>query len=256
VLEHPLSPFVGNFKNAISWFWILLTPITFVAGLIGSVLMLRKHFKEGILLWLWIFGPLFSQCAVAKVFTARYVLFLVPLFLIFAAFAIEKFFSETKNKVLVVGGLVIVLFFPIYQSTLLITNPQRAWLPENERAGYLEMWTAGYGIRQSADYLKNIAKTQKVLVGTEGYFGTLPDGLQIYLEKLPNITVIGVGYPIKTIPSKLTEGLKDNRVFLVVNDSRFETVDDNTWKIISKYPKAINQKTNSRESLLFLEVLR
>lgn len=256
VLSHPLNPFLGNFKSEISWFWILLTPSVFVLGILGILGMLKKNLKAGFLLLIWVLFPLLVQAAIAKVFTARYVLFTVPVLLVFAAFAVEKFFSETKSKVLVVVGLVVVLFFPIYQSTLLIFNPQLAWLPENERSGYLEMWTAGFGIKESANYLKEIAKTQKVLVGTEGYFATLPDGLQIYLEKVPNINVIGVGYPIKEISPKLIDGLKDNRVFLLVNDTRFLMTDKNRLKLIDSYPKAVQPQTNFRENLLFFEVIK
>lgn len=256
VLRHPLDPFWGNFKNELSWFWILLTPFTFAVGVFGGILALRKYFKESLLLWFWILVPLLGQSAVAKVYTSRYILFVVPLFLVFAGFALENFFRGTKNKRLVVSGLVLVFVFPVYQSILLLTDPQRAWLPPNERSGYLEGWTAGYGIKESAVYLKAVAKNQKVLVGTEGYFGTLPDGLQIYLEKVPNTTVIGVGYPIKEIPQSLINGLKENRVFLVANDSRFQIVNKERLRLISSYPKAPNLITGKQENLLFFEIVR
>jgi len=256
VLRHPLDPFWGNFKNGLSWFWILLTPFTFGVGVLGGILALRKHFKESLLLWGWILVPFLGQSAVAKVYTSRYILFVVPLFLVFAGFTLEIFFRRTKGKWLVVGGLMLVFLLPVYQSILLLTDPQRAWLPPNERSGYLEGWTAGYGIKQSAAYLKAVAKNQKVLVGTEGYFGTLPDGLQIYLEKVPNTTVIGVGYPIKEIPQSLLNGLKENRVFLVANDSRFQIVNQESLRLINSYPKAPNPVTGKQENLLFFEILR
>jgi len=256
VLSHPLNPFIGNFKNALSWVWIWLTPGSFVLGIVGIFLSLRKQPRVALVLFTWVFLPLLAQSAVAKVFTARYILFIVPFFLIFAAYSLEQFFRNTKSKVVVVSGLVIVFLLPIYQSLLLLTSPAKAWMPENERQGYLEMWTAGQGILESADYLKEVSRQQKVLVGTEGYFGTLPDGLQIYLEKVPNITIIGVGYPIKEIPTKLLDGLKDNRVFLLVNDTRMEVKDDKRLKLIAKYPKAQNPQTGSQENLLLFEVLK
>ena len=153
--------------------------------------------------------------------------------------------------------LLLVIFIPpIYQDFLILTNPQKAWLPVQERSGYLEQWTAGYGIEEASLYLKEVAKTQKVLVGTEGYFGTLPDGLQIYLEKVPNITIIGVGYPIKEIPEKLLNSLVNNRVFLLVNDTRFEVKNTEKLNLIASYPKAKNLITGSQENLLFFEILK
>jgi len=256
VLKHPIYPFWRNFKNIINWFWILLTPPIFVLGVLGMLEILRKEFKKGVFLLFCFFLPLLAQSAVAKVFTARYILFSVPLFLIFVAFFIEKIFSLFKNKAIGFDILVLVLLLPCYQIFLLIINPTKAWLPVQERKGYLEEWTAGYGIKEVALYLKKVAQNQKVLIGTEGFFGTLPDGLQIYLEKIPNITIIGVGYPIKGIPDKLTNALRDNKVFLLVNDSRFEVKETQNLKLISKYPKAENLKTGFRENLLFFEILR
>lgn len=255
VLKHPLNPFLGNFKNIISWFWIWTTPPVFILSLFGFFLSLKKNFKVALLLIIWLFLPLIAQSALAKVFTARYVLFSLPIFFWFAAYFLEQLMG-LKKKTLAAGLGILIFLFPIYQIFLLISNPEKAWLPENERRGYLELWTAGYGIKEASVFLKEVAKEEKVLVGTEGYFGTLPDGLQIYLEKVPNITIIGVGYPIKEIPEKLTNGLGDNRVYLLVNDTRFEIKNSEHLKLIASYPKARNLDTDSRENLLFFEILK
>jgi len=253
VLKHPFNPLIGNIKDTLNWYWILLTPVSCLLGISGIFFSFKKSYKSTLFLIFCLFFPLFAQGAIAKVYTARYVLFTVPYFLIFIAFFVDMVFSGLKNKTLTTVLLVFFFFYPAFQICFLIGSPQKAWLPKNERSGYLEMWTSGYGIKESADFLKNIAETQKVLVGTEGYFGTLPDGLQIYLEKVPNITVIGVGYPIKNISSKLSDGLNDSRVFLLVNDSRFDCPACNL-KLVGQYPKAENPKTKTKEHLLFFEL--
>lgn len=254
-IKHPLDPLIGNLKSTLFWYWIMLTPLVFATGLAGIFLSLKRNSRPALLLVVWWVVPLLAQGLIAKVYTARYILFSVPLFLIFSAFALSLFFEKTKKKWLVVLGLSLVFVFPVYQLFLLLGNPQRAWLPANERSGYLELWTAGYGIKETAEYLKEAAKSRKILVGTEGYFGTLPDGLQVYLEKVPNITVVGVGYPIKEMPLKLADGLSENRVFLLVNDSRFQMETTPGLKLIAKYPKAESPQTKTRENLLFFEVL-
>jgi len=254
VLRHPFSPLLGNLRSVAEWYWVLLTPPVFILGILGIPLLIKKDFKIGLFLLLWWLLPLLGQSAIAKVYTARYVLFSIPLFLIFSSFFVSEVFLFLKNKIFAVVFLAVVLLLPIYQSVLLLVSPQRAWLPRNERSGYLEEWTAGYGIKEAAEYIKNAVKTQKVLVGTEGYFGTLPDGLQIYLEKIPNTTIIGIGYPIKEISPKLIDSLKDNRVFLLVNDTRFLVTSGNMLKLIASYPKAINPESQAREHLLFYEI--
>ena len=255
ILKYPLNPLAGNLKSVVEWYWILLTPPLFILGIFSIPLVLKNNFKKGLFLLLWWLIPLLAQSAIARVYTSRYVLFSVPIFLIFAAVLLEQIFSTLKNKVLTTIFLTVIFIVPFYQVFLLIAFPQRAYLPENERKGYLEMWTAGYGIRESAEYLKEAAKTKKVLVGTEGYFGTLPNGLEMYLEKVPNITIIGVGQPVTEISSKLIDGLKDNQVFLLVNDSRLQIINDSGLKLIKKYPKAISTN-DSQESLLLFEILK
>jgi len=254
VLSHPLNPFWGNLKSVIEWFWIFLTPLSFVSAITGGVLVLKRHLKEGGLLWLWLLIPLLGQSAVAKVYTARYILFTVPIFLIFAAYLLWKIFSSLKSRWITTLVLIVFFVVPVYQIALLLVNPQKAWLPKNERYGYLEIWTAGYGIKEAADYLREVAKKENVLVGTEGYFGTLPEGLQIYLEKAPRVTVIGLGEPIREISNRLTSGLINNSVFLLVNDSRLMVNNRNNLHLIGQYPKAV-AKDGKRENLLFFEVL-
>jgi len=148
----------------------------------------------------------------------------------------------------------------------LLTNPEKANLPRGERSGYLEEWTAGQGIKEIADYLKNqssINNNQQIIVGTEGYFGTLPDGLQIYLNDLPNIKVIGVGVIIDDTPQSLRDAKRaGNKTYLIFNKSRYKgKPDEQGLTLIQKYPKAL-RLTDSRqyiihgpqEELLFFEI--
>lgn len=256
VLKHPLNPLWGNLKSAFSWYYILLTPPVLVSGILGIIVAAKSKFKESLLLFVFVMTPLFGQSLIAKVYTSRYVLFTVPLIIIFAAVFLGWFFTRVKNQILVTVFLAILFVFPIYESLLLIIAPEKAWLPRNERSGYLEQWTAGYGIKESAQFLKEVAQRGKVLVGTEGYFGTLPDGLLIYLEKVSNITVVGVDFPIKTIPQKLESAREDSRVFLIANDSRFEVPDDGGYILLEKFPKPENPSTGKQESLLLLEVVK
>ena len=253
IIKHPLNPLISNMQSVINWFWIWLTPSVFVTTIFGAIILYSKKRKETIFLLVWLLVPLFAQSAIAKVYTARYVLFLIPFVLVLSAGGINFLFSHLRSKVLTTVILVIILFLPVYESLWLIVDPSKSWIPQNERSGYLEMWTAGHGIRKVADYLKQVAETQKILVGTEGYFGTLPDGLQIYLNQVPNTTVIGVGWPIKDISDKLTSGLIDNRVFLVANESRIELTDFSRLKLIATYPKAVD-RFGKTDRLMFYEI--
>ena len=150
----------------------------------------------------------------------------------------------------------------------LLKSPEKANLTRGERSGYLEEWTAGQGIKEISIYLKNQKikdpKTQ-IVVGTEGYFGTLPDGLQLYVNDLKNIVVVGVGVVITETPKSLTESFRaGNKTYLVVNKSRFNgNANEQGLKLIASYPKGLRltdsdqyAKYGPQEELLFFELTK
>ena len=162
--------------------------------------------------------------------------------------------------------LILFVLSSLMTDYLLIFDIKSAPLPQSERTGYLEEWTAGYGIKEAANYLKtyqNQNPDTKIVVGTEGYFGTLPDGLQLYLSNYPQITVVGVGLGIKELPKQLVESKKaGNKTFLVINSSRLvgnpETMG---LRFVNSYPKPLRTIGTSdyinygpRETCFFFEV--
>lgn len=255
-LKHPLDPFQFHLAEILNWFWILLPGPVLILAVISILFGVKNHLKQILLLLAWLVAPLFVEAEIAKVFTARYILFAVFPMYIFAS----SFFTVVKLKNSYYLPIILFLVIPaLWIDYLLLKNPENAPLPRVERSGYLEEWTAGTGIREIAqqiksERLKNPDKT--IIVGTEGFFGTLPDGLQIYLADLPNVVVKGVGISISSVDSSLVGAKKaGDKVYLVVNSSRFEGKPENMGiQLIKSYPKA--QQTNGvRENLMFFEVL-
>jgi len=139
-----------------------------------------------------------------------------------------------------------------------MTDPEKANLPRSERSGYLEEWTAGTGIKEVNDFIRIEQQKDlntKIIVGTEGYFGTLPDGLQIYLNDMPQVTVIGVGLNFEFLPDSLMGSKKaGNKTYLVVNSDRLNNSAKNLGlNLIAAYPKAV-KPDNSRQTLYLFEV--
>lgn len=257
-LTNPFDPFQFHLKEIWQWLGMLLTWPVFGLSFLGILRGLRRMRRETVLLLIWLMLPLLVQAEYAKVFTARYILFSVPFVLILGSLGIWEILERFGKLNWLKGPALFALAaWPLWTNFLFLIKPENAPLPKRERSGYLEEWTAGYGIRETAEYLKKEAGKGKILAGTEGFFGTLPDGLQIYLEKVPNITVIGVGYPISAVPESLTNALADNRVFLLVNDSRLNLAGKELerMRLIASHPKAVKPDGN-REKLLFYEVLR
>lgn len=246
----PLDPFIPHFKDIADWFPKLLTiPILFLA-ITGSVLVILKKEKLGIIILLWAIIPLMIQMAFLKTFTARYLLSSIPPLLVLAGFGLDQILGKIKERNIKIGlGILLILPLALHFNYLLLTDPQKAPLPEAERRGYLEDWTAGYGFPDIAQFFLEQSKNQSVVVGTEGYFGTLPDGLQIYLDK-SGVVVIGGS---ATVSAQLRNAAKDNLTFFVTNKSRFPN-DFSNIELIREYPKAKSLDGLTQDAIMIFRV--
>lgn len=218
----PLDPFIPYTDRAKEWLLILGPEALVILFLLGVILGLRNYFRETIVLLAWFAIPILAQAEFAKVITARYILFSLP-----PLISVASIVFVYKSKVVKNIALLGLLFFAI-QSGLtdyhLLTAPEKMRLPQSERSGYLEEWTAGTGIREVADFIKERHSqnpNERIIIGTEGFFGTLPDGLQIYLTDVYGVTVIGIGITITEVPEQLENARKaGDTVYLVANSSR------------------------------------
>ena len=232
VLTSPFDPFKPFIDRVREYYFMMGPGILVVNWLIGLLVNRKINFKKILVLFIWFLIPVMISAEFSKTMTARYVLFSVPFFMVIAGCG----FLST-NKLLNRFSILLFSIF-LFQSLsfnyYLLTDPQKANLPRSERSGYLEEWTAGHGIREIAAFLKSEFLNHKsnIVVGTEGYFGTLPDGLQMYLNDTPEITVIGVGLELDKLPSQRID-------YLVANNSRlFATPEELGLGVVKSYPKA------------------
>lgn len=240
VLTHPTDPLRPHLNDLADWLPNLLTVPVFLAWWAGWVSWVKEK-RWGLLVYTLALslGPIMVQAAMAKVFTPRYLLFAIWPLLLPVAATLSKL-AVGKRFWLVVIGISILPFAYNYR---LVTQPDRAPLPRKMRSGYLEEWTAGQGIEEAAGYFRNrLGQIQgNILVGTEGYFGTLPDGLLLSFDREPRVRIIGVGQPVREVPADLINAMVDNEVYLVVNESRFlvsgtwEEVDSQRAFVTAKY---------------------
>ena len=205
---------VTNLHRMGKWLIIYCSPLILL-----SLILLRSKKIEikmlliGLVIWLLPF------LVTGKVLSSRYILpsliFIVPLMTITL--------SKLSTKIRIITT-VLFIGYCLYWNYFLIFKPNAAPFPIEDRVQFLTDWSSGHGIKESADFFLEIAKTQKILVATEGFFGTLPDGLMIYLDGKPelhNMRVEGVGLPIFGVPRLLAETSGFDRKFVVVNEHRF-----------------------------------
>ena len=249
ILKHPLDPLKPHLQNVLTLYHQYLSWPLLIAAILGLFIILKSTKKikikpEYLILSAWWLLPLIANAAMAKVFTARYILFTLPPLIILISIAIFQFIQKVKpfyiRTIIILAVFIPNLIF-IYQIS---TNPFNEKLPSTEQ-GYLADWTSGWGIKESADYLKERSLSANVIVGTEGSFGTLPDGLQIYGNKVPHLTIIGEGLGFTKIPDGLLNAKKyGDEVYLLINKSRLKINSNelNQLQLVKSFAKPENDE--------------
>ena len=256
ILMSPLDPFKPFIDRTKEFYWIMGTGSLFVTWLVAYFVNYKTRLKELLILTAWFLCPIIASSEFSKTMTARYVFFSLPFFVIIAG----SLFLVKSRKLKFVSYILFAVFIAqsLNYDYKLLLSPEKANLPRSERSGYLEEWTAGQGIREIAIYLKNEELKQpgkKIVVGTEGYFGTLPDGLQIYFDGVTNTNVIGVGLQLEEVPQSLIDSKKfGNKSYLVVNNERLH-LDPELAGLskVAEYPKAV-RPDGSIQSLILFEI--
>ena len=252
VLTHPLNPFVGNIKTTFTWLWLLFTPTILVAMVLGF--FDKKKIKGVLLLFISGIIPIIAQASIAKVYTSRYVLYAVDLFI--PIIAVGLFWLANRKGALIKFIIPIIVAVPVVMSVMLLIDPSKVPMSYDMRSGYLEEWAAGWGQKEVAQYLIELEKQgNRSIVFTEGFFGTLPDGLQIYTEGHKDIIIVGNPPITSHLPESLLNTSRENKIFLLVNKSRNQLPQSDLDKLtlIAEYPKTV-RSDGTREYLQFWQL--
>ncbi len=233
LIGRPLDPFIPHLRDIADWFPKLLTWPVIGFMVYGIWFMVKTKNKLGWVILLWGLIPLLLNMAFLRTFTARYLLSSIPLFLILGGYGIGKI----SNGILTLILVILVMLMPLKFDYELLTNPPPESLPREERQGYFEQWTAGYGFKEIARFLIEQKAKGSVVVGTEGFFGTLPDGLYIYLDK----TGIAVVSSTATISAELREAAQNHKTYFVGNKSNLENIGG--VELVREYPKVGSDAT-------------
>jgi 4-amino-4-deoxy-L-arabinose transferase-like glycosyltransferase len=249
---HPLSEimsqfghiFVTNLLRISNWLFVYMTPAIWILLILSAVL--NKYLVIGIKIKKTIglltigFGLFIVPFIITgKLLSSRYflpaVIWLIPI----TAFCLESWYRKTKIFFALIS--IGIVFFSLRFVWPLTYDPGKAPLAHEDVVQYLTDWSSGYGIPEIRDFLIHTAKDRRVIVATEGSFGTLPDGLYIYFHGSPlqaNLEIHGIGQPVAGIPDDLLKRTAEGEVFLVVNQNRL-TMDLNDPKLhlLNTYPR-------------------
>ena len=253
-IHHPFTFFFGNLMGLSGWLFTYLTP--FFTFLILASLVSKKFIKEKVLLILYFAFPFLADALFGKVifprhvfFTSLYLLPLASLGLFNIIALVNKFMSQRKISTPNVFFVLITIFFVLYPAKVsldMIFNPAKAAIANSDRDQYITQWPAGGGVRESINFFNIQAQNQKIYVGTEGTFGLMPAGLEIYLVKNPNITTKGY-WPINDqMPQDLASSASNMPTYFIFYQPcpscKISGDAPPTWplKLISSFKKSDN----------------
>lgn len=245
ILKHPFDPLIPHLLNTFSLYNQYISWPLLIFAFVGLILFFTRtqkskklNIKYLILIFWWIL-PLIANAAMAKVFTARYILFTLPPLIILISIGFFNFLTKIKSNTLRLIFLITVFSLNINFIYKISIDPFHQKLTSTEQ-GYLSDWTSGWGIKESSNFLKQRSQVANIIVGTEGFFGTLPDGLQIYCNKIPRLTIIGEGLGFTELPNGLIDAKNHgDEVYLLINKSRIKVNSNqlNQLKLIKSFDK-------------------
>lgn len=174
-----------------------------------------------------------------RVIASRYflpvVIFLIPA----AALAIESLWQSGKKKVVVVLAS-LMLFQLLYFDAKLLFDVENTPFTADDTIQYLTEWSAGFGNKEVRDFIRKEAVDTKVRVVTEGYFGTLPDGLLMYFDGSKEISegrleIRGIGQPVRDIPKEVLNEAEVIDTYLMVNEHRLQLNSPACCSLVAAY---------------------
>ncbi|MCD8527059.1 hypothetical protein LRY65_02475 [Candidatus Woesebacteria bacterium] len=219
----------NNIVRVTPWISTYLRPELITLTLIA--LVVSKYRKMHWLLWLTALTFAAPLLILGKTLHPRYFLPVAPFITLSAAFMVHEAWEMIRKKeswemtvifFVLIGFYVIgslrFLFFSYYE-------PNQIPFVLHDREQYLTEWSSGHGLAETRDLVvQEVHDGNYVTVITEGSFGSLPDGLLLYFDRIPEIESVRIEglaqYPVKTIPDWAWEAAEDHTTWLVLNEHR------------------------------------
>jgi len=210
-----------------------LTPVVLATPFLGLFFKQnrRQHFLNLLLSAVFLL-PIFIM---GKVVYARYFLPVAIFFTLSASLFFGQLLTFVENQTkfwrkaifglvaaLLIGGVLSPVGFWLYTSWFDINLIP---FPKNDQEQYLLEWSAGQGVKEVSELLLKSSQNQRVVLATEGYFGTLPDGILLYLHnrRVDNLAVTGIGQPVHQLPPDfIKQAQLADQAWLLVNSHRLK----------------------------------
>lgn len=206
-IKHPFYFLIGN-SNAL-WDWTvryLTWPLLVLSA--ASFFVAKSFLKEKILLFLYFFIPICGLAIFGNTLYPRFIFFMTLFLLPLISYSLMILYSRFKKRYLFVVFYLFILSFPITTDYFILNDFSHAQIPSSDIHQYKTDWSAGGGVRESVEILRQEAEKGKIYIATQGTFGLMPFSYEIYLVQNPNVTIEGF-WPISDeIPQKVLDKSK------------------------------------------------
>ncbi len=224
---------LNNLQDIVRWNLSYTTLGVILLGLWGIARMTKSASRMSLYLLSCLTLPLLGTALIARLFAPRYIVFSVPYLLVFVAYILSSLRPQLARILTLISTA-----YPAYLISLLILDPLKfPYVSVDE--GYVNGWSAGNGTRQISEYLVEEASrtSEKIFVFTEGTFGILPHGLELYTDgRAGNLEIIGI-YPVNNLPpEQALEKSSTSRTYLILNNTELMTPPPGL-DLIKSYPK-------------------
>ncbi len=250
LLREPISfwvnNFTGNFHGLLSWIipymtWPVLVLVFF------AFIFYKEFWKEKLLLFIYFIVPFAGFALIAKVMYPRYLFFMSLSLLPIVSYSFFKIYEKIKNIYVFLLAFFIFTSLMFYANFFILTDFARAPIPQSDLNQLENDWPAGGGLKESVQFFTEQAKNKKIYVATEGTFGLLPYGLEIYLKENPNIEVHGF-WPIQSkLPQEVISASKKMPTYFIFYqpclDCTFSGNAPIVWQaqLVKRYTKGIGK---------------
>ncbi len=226
--EHPYRIW-QNFVDSQRWLISYLTLPIYAFAVYGGI-KLMKNTSQFFLVSAWFWGPLFALCMTALLYRPRYLVFIVPFVLLYAATAFPQ---KTKHRVMILAVMAIWPLRFMYQSYF---TPLTMPLIKADQ-DYVSGWAAGNGVKEISAWLVNRAREvgTDLDVYTEGTFGLLPHGIELYTsERTKKLQITGL-YPIMSVPPLLVRqnAERNKETYFILNNTQVTSLPPNSEEILA-----------------------
>lgn len=190
LLKFPINVWITNLFGFFSISLVFITPLIFLAFLVGVYLLLRKPTDKNVIFSGYFIFALLLEMVTVKGQSTRYLVAFLPLLVIPAAYALTLGFKKNLwGKML----FCITMLIPFFLSLLFIINPKEYILQTANASSYAETSyiigkTAGYGTQEAIAYIKQHSSLEQPTLVVFGLnIGNPESAVDVYASKASNL---------------------------------------------------------------------